>query len=303
MGAGLHKVYNVNQGLALEHPLPMLLQASQVTFGWNGGAPVLQGLDWSLPAGGFVGLLGPNGCGKSTLLHLLDGLASPDSGQVLLDGKDLSRMTPRVRARQVALVAQDALVPFSFSVREVVEMGRYPWHGRFSSLRPAEYALVDEALARLDLQPLAGRSVRELSGGERQRVAIARALVQTPRVLLLDEPTSHLDIKHVADVVQLLHELNTDPGVTVLMVLHDLALAAAVCPRVALMDRAGKLVAEGEPGDVLTPDALQAVYGLPVAAEMVGGRTVVLPEWTRATADADDQPPGALQATWREATT
>ncbi|MGE0431143.1 MAG: ABC transporter ATP-binding protein [Planctomycetota bacterium] len=280
-----------------------MIHAQQLTFGWSDdGPPVLDGLDWSVAAGAFVGLLGPNGCGKSTLLHLLDGLTPPRAGSVRIDGIDLASMRPRERARTVALVSQDPLVPFSFSVREVVEMGRYPWHGRFSPMQPAEHALVDDALDRLDLASLAARPVQSLSGGERQRVAIARTVVQTPRVMLLDEPTSHLDIHHVAQLVQLIHQLTRALGTTVVMVLHDISLAAAVCPAVVLMDRHGKMVAEGPPADVLTPERLEAVYGLPVATHEHAGRTIVSPAWTAPAADtavADGE--SALLAHWREA--
>ena len=193
----------------------------------------------------------------------------------------IGSLDTRARAQVVGLVSQDALVPFDFTVREVVEMGRYPWHTRFSSLQEAEHRLVDDALHLMDLLgKLADKPVRALSGGERQRVAIARAMVQTPRVLLLDEPDvapRHPSCRGC--LPGCCTRSTSNSGVTIVVVMHDLSLAAAVCPKVALMDDGGRIPATGPPAEVLTGSRLADVYHLPVVATAVDNRHVVLPDY------------------------
>ncbi len=235
----------------------------EVSFGYRPGDPVFAELNWQLATGDFVGLIGPNGAGKTTLLHLIAGLMAPQAGSVSLFDTPLDEWASRARARHVALVSQEGQVPFDFAVREVVAMGRFPYHRRFSPLSEAEHELVERCLEALGLDELAEVPVSRLSGGERQRVAIARALAQTPRLLLLDEALNHLDVRHLAQTVRLVRELHATCGVTVLAVMHDLTLAAAACPTLALLD-AGRVLAEGAPAEVLEPSRLSNVYGLPV---------------------------------------
>ncbi len=205
-------------------------------------------------AGTQAALIGPNGAGKSTLLRALAGLIG---GGVELGGEPLSSRSRRRIAQQLAFVPQLDDLRFDFTVREAVTLGRHPHRGPFSPLGEADRAQVDRALEHLDLETLAERSVLRLSGGERQRVRVARALAQAPRVLLLDEPTAHLDLGHAADLLRRVTALR---DLTVVCVLHDLNLAALWFPRVVLLD-AGRIVADGRPAEVLEPERVASVYG------------------------------------------
>ena len=232
------------------------------------------GLDLGVEPGQRVAVVGPNGAGKSTLLRALCGRLRPTAGRVTLDGTDLSTLPAAALARQLAVVPQSAHFDHDFTVREVVSMGRHPHRARFAGYQRSDTDAIDDALARLALEPLADRSVRRLSGGEQQRVLAARALAQTPRWLLLDEPTAHLDLAHTARLLALLGDLDA----AVVCVLHDLNLAALHFPRLLLL-RAGRIVADGAPADVLTEARLSEVYGaqVHVVAHPTSGGPQVLP--------------------------
>ena len=243
-------------------------------------APVLSGLTLELRAGEFVGVVGPNGSGKSTLVRALSRALRPREGIVLLEGSDLYRRTSaRDSARAIGVVPQSAAVSLGFTVREVVRMGRAPHLPR----RPfAGESLVDEdivsgALHTAGVEQLAGRVATTLSGGEWQRVLLARALAQQPDVLLLDEPTAHLDIRHQWEALHLARSLAHEDGKAVLAVLHDLNLAAGYCDRLVLISQ-GRVVAQGTPADVLTPENILHVYGVRVwvRCHPTTGRPVVL---------------------------
>jgi iron complex transport system ATP-binding protein len=241
-----------------------------------GGRPVLCGATLELRAGEVVVLAGPNGAGKTTLLRVATGVLRPDSGRVLLGGRPAAELPRREIARSLALVPQETFVPFAFRVGEVVLMGRAPHLGLLGFEGHADRRIALAALERVGIAELADRSVLELSGGERQLTVLARALAQDAPLLLLDEPTAHLDVARRLAVLGLARELAGE-GRGVLLVSHDLALAARFADRVVLL-AAGRVVADGPPGQVLDPDHVGSVFG--VEAEVLrasDGSPVVVP--------------------------
>jgi iron complex transport system ATP-binding protein len=226
-----------------------------------GRRTVLEGLDIHIGAGECVAVLGPNGAGKSTLLRVLTGHAPERRGAVLFDGVPLEEYSRETLARRVAVVPGEASLPFAARVEEVVALGRIPHEDPFRGMRAADHAAVAAAIERVGIGELVGRDARRLSLGERQLVVLAMALAQAPRMLILDEPTVHLDLRHQVDVMELLLQLNADDGVGVVAVLHDLSLAAHFFPRLILLDR-GRVVADGPPDEVLSDERIRAVYGV-----------------------------------------
>lgn len=231
-----------------------------------GSRHVLQEINLSLRRGELVGVIGPNGCGKSTLLRVMTGLLKAESGSVLLEGRDLTTYSRRAAAQLVAVVPQHQTPLFAFTVREVVEMGRSPWQHGWNPHSDEDSKLVETALERCDLRGLEDRPVNELSGGELQRVAVARAVAQGTPILLLDEPTAHLDLGHQVAIFTLLHNLATSCNVAVLCVSHDLQLAPEYCQRLVLMG-GGKVFTQGEPKEVITSQNLKAIYGVDVEVQ------------------------------------
>jgi iron complex transport system ATP-binding protein len=237
-----------------------ILEARGVVFRHpENGAPLFDGLSFAVGPGEFVGLLGPNGAGKTTLLRLLAGLIAPGAGVIVLSGRPLAGYRPRDRARLLATVPQENSLLFEFSVLEVVLMGRAPHLGALALEGPDDLAAAREALAQVEIEPLADRPLSALSSGERQRALIARALAQRPRVLLLDEPTAFLDLKHRLQIYEILRRLGVESGLAVVAVSHDLNLAARYGTRLVVLDR-GRVVADGDPATLVTPDLLRAVY-------------------------------------------
>jgi iron complex transport system ATP-binding protein len=226
-----------------------------------GRRTVLDGLDLHIGAGECVAILGPNGAGKSTLLRILTGHAPERRGAVHLDGVPLEEYSRETLARRVAVVPGEASLPFAARVEEVVALGRIPHEDPFRGMRAADHAAVAAAIERVGIADLVGRDARRLSLGERQLVVLAMALAQAPRILILDEPTVHLDLRHQVDVMELLVALNARDGVGVIAVLHDLSLAAHFFSRLILLDR-GRVVADGTPDEVLSPERIRAVYGV-----------------------------------------
>ncbi|HAI20547.1 MAG TPA: heme ABC transporter ATP-binding protein [Clostridiales bacterium UBA8153] len=224
---------------------------------------VIRGVSFRVPAGTVLGITGPNGSGKTTLLRALSRVHRPRSGQVLLEGRDLYTLPHREVARTMAVCSQPGQVDVELTVEELVLMGRYPHLEGLRGEGEADFAAVRHALEVTATGHLAARLVTTLSGGERQRVQLARALAQEPRLLLLDEPTSHLDIGFQVEIMDLIARLNGTMQVTVIMVLHDLNLAARYC-RSLVMLKEGQVRASGEPAQVLEPGLLEAVYGIPV---------------------------------------
>lgn len=208
----------------------------------------------------ITGIIGPNGSGKSTLLRILGGVIKPSDGTVTYDGSDISGMPARQRAKIVGAVLQDQGVQFPFTVREVVGMGRFPYRGLLGKAIAEDAAAVERAMDMAGVLPFSDRPVSYLSSGEKQRAFIARALAQEPKVLLLDEPTSHLDISYQLDIMEILKRLSAG-GTTIIIVMHDLNLAGLYCDRLlALKD--GAVASEGLPDDVLTADNILEIYGV-----------------------------------------
>ena len=226
-----------------------------------GGRTVLSGIDLTITAGERIALIGPNGAGKSTLLRTITDLIRPAEGLVRVAGTPVHALDRATLARRVAVVPQQAIVPFSIRVEELVALGRLPHEDPMRGARPADRAAVAAAIERVGIGHLLGRDVRALSLGERQLVLVALAVAQAAPVLVLDEPTVHLDLRHQVATMDLLVDLNERDGTTVVAVLHDLGLAAAFFPRLVLLDQ-GRIVADGEPGDVLSDDRIRAVFGV-----------------------------------------
>ncbi|MCZ7413687.1 MULTISPECIES: ABC transporter ATP-binding protein [unclassified Streptomyces] len=239
---------------------PVRLRAEKLTLGY-GDRPVVHDLSLDIPDGTVTAVIGPNGCGKSTLLRAFGRLMKPRSGRVLLDGTPVHAMPTRRVASLVGLLPQTPQAPEGLSVADLVARGRHPhqsWYRRWSS--EDEHA-VEHALRATGTLDLAERTLDELSGGQRQRAWIAMALAQETELLLLDEPTNHLDLAHQIEVLDLVRELHRDTGRTVVLVLHDLSLAARYADRLVAM-KDGRVAALGEPGEVLTEKLLADVFGL-----------------------------------------
>lgn len=236
----------------------MLVSIEDITCGY-GSRPVLKNLSMTIAPGEFVAVVGPNGSGKSTLVKAVSGTLKPSAGRILLEGKDLNQLRRRDVAQVMAVLSQETAVDFDFTVEEVVMMGRIPYQRRFSAATPEDRRVVEQAMAMTGTDGLRSRLITALSGGERQRVLLARALAQEPRLLILDEPTSHLDIAHQIDLLDLIRRLNGE-GLTVMAVLHDLNLAAQYAHRMVMI-KDGRICVEGTPAEVVTEAVVGAVYG------------------------------------------
>jgi len=253
------------------------LSAEDLTLGYR-DRRVIEGLTLALPPGRVSAILGPNGCGKSTLLRALARLIEPVSGRVTLDGADLHAQNTRLLARRLAILPQAPLAPDGITVGELVARGRAPWRGFLQPWSDRDAAAVAQALEAVAMREHAERPVAELSGGQRQRVWIALALAQGTGVLLLDEPTTWLDLPHQIEVLQLLRRRNRESGITIVSVLHDLNLAARFSDHLVLLGDRG-LVAQGAPDAVLTADHLREAFGLAarVMPDPVSGTPMVVP--------------------------
>jgi len=254
---------------------PYRAECTDVSFRYD-GPDVLEAVNLTVGAGELVGLVGPNGSGKSTLLSLLAGLAEPTRGTVALDGRPVREMTRRDLARTVAYVPQEFELAFPFTVQEVVLTGRHSHMGWLAWESAEDLDIARRCMAAVDVEGLAHRRFRELSGGERQRVMIAAALAQEPSLLVLDEPTASLDLHFSDEVMRVIQGLVGEGGTAAVLAIHDLNLALAWCPRVALLDR-GRVKADGPPSEVLTETRLVEVYGKGARIIEHSGGTAVLP--------------------------
>jgi iron complex transport system ATP-binding protein len=236
------------------------LAALDVTVAY-GERTVLDGASLVVEPGERVALVGPNGAGKSSLLRAMTGVLAPRAGAVRLAGERIEGIDRKALARAIGVVPELVELPFAMPVEEVVALGRLPHEPPLTGPRRRDLQAVDGAIERVGIEALRRRDVRELSMGERQLVFIAVAVAQAAPILVLDEPTAHLDIRHQVDVMELLAELNRRDGTTVIAVLHDLALAAHFFPRIAVLD-AGRVVADGPPADTLDAGRIRAVFGV-----------------------------------------
>jgi iron complex transport system ATP-binding protein len=233
----------------------------------------LKDINLSIEEGEMVGLIGPNGSGKTTLLKLISGVLAPNDGEIYLDGTNLKKLNRKTIAQRVAVVPQQFNLPFAFTVREVVGLGRTPFLKMLAD-GEEEAKVVGQAMEAVEIEPLSGRLFNELSGGERQKVILAMALAQQPKLLLLDEPTAHLDINHQLEILELVRGLNPGssknrqiPGdekpITTIAAMHDLNLASLYFERLILLKEGG-IIADGTPQEVLTPKLLSEVFGIEV---------------------------------------
>ena len=260
---------------------PSRLYARDLRLGY-GSHSVVHDLDVVIPDGRITGIVGANACGKSTLLRGLARLLKPTAGTVILDGTDIHRRPTGEVARTLGLLPQQPVVPSGVTVTDLVGRGRYPHQSGFRRWSSEDDAIVAEALDLTGTIDLADRLVDELSGGQRQRVWIAMALAQHTDLLLLDEPTTYLDLAHQIDVLDLLAELNNSRGTTIVMVLHELNLAARYADHLIAMQH-GRIRAEGTPDEVITEDIIRDVFGLAsrVVLDPVSATPMVLPLFTR----------------------
>jgi cobalamin transport system ATP-binding protein len=263
-----------------------LVEFAGIGFGYSRpergreGGFSLTDVSFAIEPGEIFGVIGPNSAGKTTLLRLLTRVVAAERGEIRLAGRPIAPMAHAELARQVAVVPQDSPRPFPFTVEQLVLMGRYPHGpGRFFE-NDEDRALARAAMVATSVLDLAGLPLEQLSGGERQRAMLARALAQQPRLLVLDEPTSHLDLRYQLQTAELLRRVNAEQGTTVLLVSHDLDLAAEVCDRLLLLD-GGRVARVGTPATVLEQSVLEPVFGCPVAVDRnpASGRPLVRVAW------------------------
>ncbi|WP_062217170.1 ABC transporter ATP-binding protein [Streptomyces sp. NBRC 109706] len=264
-------------------PTPGRLAARGLTLGYDTARPVVDELDLDIPDGQVTVIVGPNACGKSTTLRALGRLLKPRAGTVLLDGEELSKLPTREIAQALGLLPQSPVAPEAITVADLVSRGRQPHQRWWQQWSEADETAVAEAMARTDVTELADRAVDELSGGQRQRVWIAMALAQRTDLMLLDEPTTYLDIAHQVEVLNLIRQLATEtpdsPARTVVTVLHDLNQAARYADHLVAM-KDGRIEASGHPDDIVTADLVWDVFGLAavVIPDPVTGSPLVVPE-------------------------
>jgi iron complex transport system ATP-binding protein len=243
---------------------PHVLQAQAVRCGYRGRQEVLRGVDLTAQPGKLLSILGPNGSGKTTLLRCLLGQLRPSGGRILLDGREIRRHSARSLARLMAYVPQFPQSAFAFSVKEIILMGRFAHAGLMGLASQQDLAVAKQAMIMTQTQDLADRTLDELSGGEAQRVMIARALAQQPSVMLLDEPTSHLDIGNQLHIQRMMQRVAHDWPMAVICVSHDINLAARFSDELMLM-RDGCVIAHGQRTEVLQPEVLSKVYDVKIS--------------------------------------
>lgn len=245
--------------------MEQVLTLKDITFTY-GEIQALRDIDLEVQGGEIIGVLGPNGSGKSTLLKIMDGILKPDKGEIRIGNRPISMLNRSALAREVAMVGQETHFRFSFSALEVVLMGRFPHLKRLQFEDERDIEIAHGAMESTLSLNLAERSIHELSGGERQRVLIARALAQEPRLILLDEPTSFLDIKYKREIFRLISMLSKDKGLSVVLVSHDIDLASQYCDKIVMLKN-GLIFKAGEPEDVITAPNIEAVYECPVIVD------------------------------------
>nr|WP_313679100.1 ABC transporter ATP-binding protein [Corynebacterium stationis] len=269
---------NINEHASTAQQLDSTaLHVKDLSVGY-GERTVLDTLNVDIKRGAVTSIVGPNGCGKSTLLRTMSRLLNPAKGEIVLDGKSIHDIPTRKLATQLGLLPQTPIAPDGIVVADLVGRGRTPHQGILGRWSQQDYDIVAEALETTGISDLAERSIDELSGGQRQRVWIAMALAQRTETLLLDEPTTYLDVKHQLDVLDLLTELNRDRGTTIVMVLHDLNLAARYSDELVAVS-GGKVFAHGHPREVITKENVKSVFGIDsvIITDPVSDQPAVMP--------------------------
>lgn len=239
----------------------MMLEVKQASKAY-GKQQALKDIDWKVKRGEFWGVIGPNGSGKSTLLNLLSGTERADAGEVLLHGKPIESYRRKELSRRLAVLQQDGLPPISFTVREVLEMGRYPFQNwRGSDMDEHAEHILEDIMQRLDLTSLADRPLSSLSGGQRQRAALGKVMAQQPEIILLDEPTTFLDIRYQLQFMELVETWRQQEDLTVIAVMHDLNLASLYCNALLVLDR-GQVAGSGCPKQLMTPELIRRIFAV-----------------------------------------
>ena len=240
-----------------------IIELQSVSFSYD-YEDILKHVNLAITRNEFLGIIGPNGSGKTTLLKLICRVLPPKTGVIMLDGENLKKLTPTEIARKIALVLAEFPETFNLTVVDVVLSGRYPYQTRFSYWdRKEDIVAVSKAIELTDLKGFSNRRLTQLSSGEKQRAMIAKALAQEPKVLLIDEPTTHLDLKYQVEIMKLLRDLTKKEGITSIATIHDLNLAGRYCDRLVLLSK-GKIVKIGSPEQVLTSSLIREVYGIDV---------------------------------------
>lgn len=254
------------------------LSAQNLSAGYD-GKTIVSDVNITIPQNKISVILGANGCGKSTLLKTFAKLLKPEQGSILLDGKSIFSMPSKQMAQTLGLLPQSPVVPEGIKVTDLVARGRFPYRKLLGGLQKEDFSAVEEALEMMGITELADACVDELSGGQRQRVWIALALAQQTDILLLDEPTTYLDIAYQVEILDLLMELNKKRGTTILMVLHDINLSARYADHIFAMSK-GKLIAQGEPSKVISRELMKEIYGLDcqIIEDPVSGTPLIVPE-------------------------
>ena len=254
-----------------------MMDINDLNFTYN-KKKVLEGVTFDIRPGEILGILGMNGCGKTTLLKNLNKNLEPEAGTILLQGEDMEEMNKRSIAQKIAVVPQGNEIKFAFTVKDIVSMGRIPFLSTFSGESSEDVRIIDEAIKMAGLEEYRDRYINTMSGGERQRVIIARALAQTPEIILMDEPTLHLDINMQFEALDLIYKLSREKGLTVVIVSHDLPLVARYCDRIIML-KDKKIFAMGEPEEILTSENTREVFrvdGELSTDSKTGKRTVLL---------------------------
>jgi len=253
------------------------LQGINIRSGY-GKKVILHEIAFLIEKGEFIGVIGPNGAGKTTLLKTMTHIVKPKAGSMLLDGKDIHKMSSRETAKRFAMVGQDIKNTFSFTVKEILLMGRNPYIGMLGSETKEDIDIVDDVIRQTALSDFIDRPIDRLSAGERQRVLIAKALVQQSEVILLDEPTAHLDIGYQIDILDLVRSLSQERQLTVVSVLHDLNLASQYCDRILLLDQ-GRVAGFASPDEILRYDIIEKVFKAPLLVDdkLLKGRPLIVP--------------------------
>jgi iron complex transport system ATP-binding protein len=259
----------------------MMLEIENLSAGYDASTLALRDVTFGVGAGEIAAVIGPNGCGKSTLLRCIAGLLAPRAGRVLFEGEEVVQLAPRRRAQSIALLPQQSEINGDLTVEEMVLLGRTPHLSGYGAPSKRDYEIVEHALERTSTRALRSRSVAQLSGGERQRVLLARALAQQPRVLLLDEPTSNLDLKFQYEVLNLVFYLVRREKLCVVVVLHQINLASSLADTMLLLNGDGSTRARGAASEVMTREHLEAVYGVPlqIVTHAKSGRPQAAADW------------------------